>query len=289
MKALQFFCRNGHSLAAICVFTFLLVGPLPAPATAAQITLRDGWKVQSTAKVNEGGEKVSSPGMDTTGWYSTTAPKTVFAVLVENGLYKDPYFGMNLRSVPGVEYPIGGQFANLDMPANSPYTVPWWYRKEFEVPKQFKGHTVWMSFLGINYRAEIWINGKKLAGSDQVVGAFRRYEFDVTSYVHEGGKNVVALAVSAPKAGELGITFVDWNPTPPDKDMGLWQEVVLSESGSVSIRHAFVATKLELPGAQKAQLTIRGQLQNSSRRTSERDAEGQDHWRWKGDRILSSD
>jgi exo-1,4-beta-D-glucosaminidase len=236
----------------------------PVARGAEEITLRDGWEVQSSAKVNGAGDKVSVEGFSTSGWYKTTAPKTVFAVLVENGVYKDPYFGMNLRSVPGVEYPIGGEFANLEMPGDSPYAVPWWYRKEFEVPKQFKGRIVWMSFRGINYRAEIWINGKKLAAADQVVGAFRRYEFDVTAFVHEGGKNVIALAVSAPKAGELGITFVDWNPTPPDKDMGLWQEVVLSESGPVAVRHAFVNAKLDLPQAENAHLTVRAELQNTS-------------------------
>jgi exo-1,4-beta-D-glucosaminidase len=264
MKAFPFSRSNVLLLLTSAVLALLAATSIGSAEAADQITLRDGWAVQSSAKVSGGGEKVSLPGIDTSGWYKTSAPKTVFAVLVENGVYKDPYFGMNLRSVPGVEYPIGGQFANLEIPANSPYARPWWYRKEFEVPKHFKGHTVWMAFLGINYRAEIWINGKKLAGSEDVVGAFRRYEFDVTNFVHEGGKNVVALAVSAPKAGELGITFVDWNPTPPDKDMGLWQEVVLSESGPVSIRHAFVSSKLDLPGTEKAHLTIGGQLKNSS-------------------------
>ena len=236
----------------------------PEMRGAEQTILRDGWEVQSSAKVEGGGDKVSVDGFDSRGWYKTSAPKTVFAVLVENGVYQDPYYGLNLRSVAGIEYPIGGQFANLDMPANSPYAVPWWYRKEFNVPRQFKGHRVWMAFAGINYRAEIWINGRKVAGSDQVVGAFRRYEFDVSAFVHEGGKNVVALAVSAAKAGELGITFVDWNPTPPDKDMGLWQEVVLRESGPVALRHTLVDTKLDLPSAEHAQLTVRAQLQNTS-------------------------
>jgi exo-1,4-beta-D-glucosaminidase len=254
-------CR---SVARICALTLLMSGCATLLHGAERITLQDGWEVQSSAKVKGNGDTVSTEGFETKGWYKTSAPKTVFAVLVENGVYKDPYFGMNLRSVPGIEYPIGGQFANLDMPADSPYAVPWWYRKEFEVPKQSKGRTVWMAFQGINYRAEIWINGKKVAGSDRVAGAFRRYEFDVTALVHEGGKNVVALAVSAPKAGELGITFVDWNPAPPDKDMGLWQEVVLSESGPVSVRHAFVDTKLDLPSVENAHLTIRAQLQNAS-------------------------
>jgi len=264
MKTRQIVLVLRRSRIKLFVLVSLILFCMPVMRGADQITLRDGWEVQSSAKVKGNGDAVSAEGFSTAGWYKTSAPKTVFAVLVENGVYKDPYFGMNLRSVPGIAYPIGGQLANLDVPDDSPYAVPWWYRKEFEVPKQFKGRTVWMAFRGINYRAEIWINGKKVAGSDQVVGAFRRYEFDVTAFVHEGGKNVVALAVSAAKGGELGITFVDWNPAPPDKDMGLWQEVVLSESGPVAVRHAFVDAKLDLPGAGKAHLTVRAQLQNNS-------------------------
>src|SRR5277367_2141480 len=239
---------------------------IAAPVSRADgdFTLREGWTVQSSARVSAGGEAVSTAGFDSSSWYKTSAPNTVFAVLVENGVYKDPYFGMNLRSVPGVSYPIGGEFANLEMPENSPFAVPWWYRKEFEVPAQFSGKTVWLAFRGINYRADIWINGKKVVGSDKVVGAFRRYEFDVTQFAKPGTKNVVAVEVSAPHANELGITWVDWNPTPPDKDMGLWQEVVLSASGPVAVRHATVETKLDLPPTDRAHLTVRAEVQNSS-------------------------
>src|SRR5580658_1266292 len=257
----------GSSFAvASFVVALLVAATIVAPASRADgdITLREGWAVQSSAKVSAGGEAVSAAGFDASSWYKTSAPNTVFAVLVENGVYKDPFFGINLRSVPGVSYAIGSEFANQEMPENSPYAVPWWYRKEFEVPAQFNGKTVWLAFRGINYRADIWINGKKVAGTDRVVGAFRRCEFDVTQFVKAGAKNVVAVEVSAPHANELGITWVDWNPTPPDKDMGLWQEVVLSATGPVAVRHAAVETKLDLPATDKAHLTVRAELANAS-------------------------
>jgi exo-1,4-beta-D-glucosaminidase len=246
--------------------TLAAAATIAAPLSRADgdITLHEGWTVQSSAKVSASADAISIAGFDASSWYKTSAPNTVFAVLVENGVYKDPYFGMNLRSVPGVSSAIGSEFANQEMPENSPYAVPWWYRKEFEVPAQFSGKTVWLAFRGINYRANVWINGKKVAGSDQVVGAFRRYEFNVTPFVKAGGKNVVAVEVSAPHANELGITWVDWNPTPPDKDMGLWQEVVLSSSGPVAVRHAAVETKLDLPATDRAHLTVRAELQNAS-------------------------
>src|ERR1700755_3133730 len=86
----------------------------------AQTVLKDGWKVQSSAQVFAPASLVSEPGFSTHGWYPTSTPKTVFAVLVENGVYKNPYFGMNLRSFPGVAYKIGGQFAIEDIAADSP-------------------------------------------------------------------------------------------------------------------------------------------------------------------------
>jgi len=252
--------------AASFAVALLAVTAIAVPASRADgdITLREGWRVQSSAKVSADGAAVSSTSFDASSWYKASVPNTVFAVLVENGVYKNPYFGMNLRSVPGVSYKIGSEFANQEMPADSPFAVPWWYREEFEVPALFKGRTVWLAFRGINYRADIWINGKKVAGSDQVVGAFRRYEFDVTSFVKAGAKNAVAVEVSAPHANELGITWVDWNPTPPDKDMGLWQEVVLSATGPVAIRYPTVETKLDLPSVDAAHLTVRAELQNAS-------------------------
>ncbi|HXJ46029.1 MAG TPA: glycoside hydrolase family 2 protein [Candidatus Dormibacteraeota bacterium] len=249
-----------HSCACL-IFCFALCPVLLADAGTV---LREGWKVQSSAKITGSPEQISATGFSTEGWYSTSAPKTVFAVLVENGVYKDPYFGMNLRSVPGVSYKVGGQFANDEVPDDSPYAVPWWYRKEFTVPASDKGKRIWLAFRGINYRADIWINGKKLAGSDTVAGAFRRYEFDVTDFVQVGAKNAVAVAVTPPHAAELGITWVDWNPTPPDKDMGLWQEVVLSATGPVTLRHATVETKLDLPNTDVGHLTVRAELTNTS-------------------------
>src|SRR5579863_5632764 len=108
------------------------------------------------------------------------------------------------------------------------------------------------------------MNGKKVAGSDKGVGAFRRYAFDVTQYVKAGARNVLAVEVSAPHANELGITWVDWNPTPPDKDMGLWQEVVLSASGPVAVQHLAVKSRLELLSTDKAHITVRAELRNAS-------------------------
>src|SRR5437667_4152244 len=157
----------------------------------SKLSLNDGWAVQSSAKVSEKGEAVASPSFQTKDWIKATVPTTVVAAQVKSDLLPDTFSGMNLRQYPGVSYPVGGNFSNLPMPPDSPYAVSWWYRKEFTLPKDFAGKTVWLNFRGINYRGNIWLNGKQVANSGQVAGAWRTYEFNVTANVKPGA-NVIA-------------------------------------------------------------------------------------------------
>ena len=124
------------------------------------------------------------------------------------------------------------------MDKNSPYARSWWYRTEFQLPPEFTGRTVWLNFKGINYRANIWLNRRKLADAKDVAGAYRTYEFNVSSFVLPGEANVLAVETFAPTEKELGINWVDWNPAPPDKNMGVWADVSLSTSGPVSVRYS---------------------------------------------------
>ena len=156
--------------------------------------------------------------------------------LVESGHFKDPYFGMNLRSIPGTTYPIGHRFTLLPMPEDSPYKPSWWYRKELVVPEGLAGRSLALHFDGINYRANVWVNGTRIAHDKEVVGAFRRYEFDVTPLLRAGRKAAVAVEVFAPEPTDLAFMWVDWNPTPADKNMGLWGDVYLTDSGPLALR-----------------------------------------------------
>ena len=160
-------------------------------------------------------------------------------------------------------YPIGGNFSNVPMPPDSPYGVSWWYRKAFEFPASFQGKTVWLNFDGINYRANIFLNGKRIASSDEVAGAWRTYEFNVTSAV-KAGANVVAVQVWAPSENSLAITFVDWNPAPPDKNMGLWREVYLTASGPVAVRHPAVMSEGGFACERHRHLTVTTVVKNGS-------------------------
>lgn len=229
---------------------------------AEPVALGEGWKIQSSAKVKEGGQALSSPKYRLRGWHDATVPTSVVGALVKNKVYPDPFYGKNLRSIPGTTYPIGQNFSNLPMPADSPFAVPWWYRTEFTIPSADAGKTINLHFDGINYRANIWLNGKQLAKADDVVGAFRMFRFDITEHVLQGKPNVLAVQVFPPKENELAITFVDWNPQPPDKNMGLWRRVYLTTTGPVTVRHPFVETKIDFSEAKTARLTVSAELQN---------------------------
>ena len=104
-------------------FTVVLICGWLAQAQETRIELKQGWSIQSSAKGD---------------LYPTTVPSTVLATLVKNKVYPDPYFGMNLRAIPGTTYGIGMNFANMAMPADSPFRPAWWYRTEFQIPKSVK-------------------------------------------------------------------------------------------------------------------------------------------------------
>jgi exo-1,4-beta-D-glucosaminidase len=110
-------------LAGLLAAAALSFAPLPAAAGQHRQPLSTGWSLQSSAKAAEKGGALSQPGFKADGWHRVTVPNTVVGALVEIGHFPDPYFGMNLRQIPGTAYPIGERFTNLPMPADSPFFV----------------------------------------------------------------------------------------------------------------------------------------------------------------------
>jgi len=108
--------------------SFLLAqNPTQAKRTEeTKLVLHDGWTLQTSAKVEAKGEVISTPQFSTKGWHVVSVPTTVVAALVKDKTLPDPLFGMNLRDFPGVNYPIGANFSNIEMAPDSPYAVSWW-------------------------------------------------------------------------------------------------------------------------------------------------------------------
>lgn len=201
--------------------------------------LTNGWTIQSADVVSEPGGVISTTAFTPKQWYPATAPSTVCGTLVDDKVYPDPFFGTNLAALS----------------TNTEFNDPWWYRKEFNIASEPDGQT-WLNFDGINYRANIWVNGKQIADTNQVIGAYRTYQFNITDAVSPRKPNVVAIEIFPQDKTSLGINWVDWNPTPPDKNMGLWRDVYLTTTGPVALHYPQVITKVDMPSLNKAHLLV---------------------------------
>src|SRR4051794_31715346 len=125
---------------ALFVVVTLLAAVAFAEDQPNRVQLRD-WKIQSACQVKAGGEKISAPDFEVTGWHSAAVPSTVVGVLVADHTFPDPYFGANITTLPG--YVAKYDFANFDMPTDSPYRCSWWYRTEFTTASTGQGTTRW--------------------------------------------------------------------------------------------------------------------------------------------------
>ena len=252
------------SLIALLLAPYLspAAGQTP-PALAAPLELVRGWQIQSSCEAKASGDLVSKAGFSTSGWHQTTVPNTVVGALVDDKTYPDPTYGTNLKNLPGMNYSTATFFANQDMPEASPFKCSWWWRNEFLVPASFAKKNISIRFPGINYRANVWFNGEKVGDAQEIAGTYRIFEFDLSKLAKPGAKNVIALEISAPRKDDLGITWVDWNPTPADKNLGIWKSVTLGAHGPVAIRNPFVKTQLNADFS-AADLTVSADLRNDA-------------------------
>lgn len=249
--------------------SFITARSKNTPSDSQRLSLYENWFIQSSAELQKSGKIISSLNYQPEKWYPTTVPMTVLAALVENGVYPDPYYGANLKRIPGFRE---GRW--LAMPQDSPFYPSWWYRTEFIGPINFNGKNISLHLDGINYKANIWLNEKLIADSSLVKGMFRRFEFDVTGQIRIGDKNVLAIEVFAPgklpdiryrtKQLEATTGWDDHNPQPPDLNMGLWRNVYFTSSGPIILRHSYVVTDLNLPCLNEVHLTISTELTNIS-------------------------
>ena len=240
------------------------------------VELAEGWRLTSADQVTSDDAAVSSPTFDISQWYEVRhMPATVLEILRDAGVYKNLYYGMNLVT-PG------------DL-----WKKDWWYRTTFTPPA---GREVYsLIFKGINYRADIWLNGQLITDKSQVVGMYNKFEFDVSKVIQPGKDNILAVKITPERAiprlvpghpipiegsVELGDTWLDWlnwkyigvhDPAtgwgfsfPPDRNAGVWKRVYLSTTGPVSIRNPYVATDLPLPATTPASLTVYCDLTNHS-------------------------
>jgi exo-1,4-beta-D-glucosaminidase len=224
--------------------------PTRVDGEAGSATAIAQWQIQSSAKAQQSGAEVSSAGYSTHGWYSVSGRATVMAGLLENGTYQNVFYSDNLRAV---EEPDSS--GNL-------FLIPWWYRTEFTLGTGTRDARALLRINGMIASADVWLNGNLIAERAAVAGAYPVHEFDVTRWVH-AGINTLALRVHpADPRTSLSIGWVDWNPTPPDNNMGPWRGVDIVRTGPVEIRFPQVTSTLSLPDLARAALTVKVEARN---------------------------
>ncbi len=219
------------------------------------------WRMAEAPTVKAGAAEISRADYSDAGWHAATVPGTALTTLIDRGVYPDYDHGLNNMAIPE-------RLARQD----------YWYRATFDAPTTLDGKQLTLTFKGINYAAEVWVNGGRVGN---IRGAFIRGVFDVTGRVQPGKRNVVAVRVSPPPhpgipheesiaagPGENGgwvaldgPTFAasegwDWIPGIRDRNTGIWQAVELKASGRVRILDPQVITTLPLPATDTAEVAI---------------------------------
>ncbi len=241
--------------------------PAPAPRADGRLALAGGnWRLQRDSLVAADAETLSQTGFDDKEWIVATVPGTVLTSYLNIGAIPDPNYGQNQLYV-----------------SDSFFYADFWYRTEFDAPQLERGRRAWLNFDGINWKAEIFLNGSRLGRID---GGFMRGRFDVTEHLLPGRKNALVVRIikngtpgsvkqktfaSAGKnGGALGLdnpTFHasigwDWISTIRGRNIGIWNDVYLTTSGPVTIDHPYVVTTLPLPETSSAALSLEVELVN---------------------------
>ena len=232
------------------VLLIILSCSKPTSLITEKIVLQENWRVQHSWKINNiPGSIVSGNILDTAGWYPASVPSTVMGVLTANGLYPNMFMGDSIKTIDERQF-----------------EKSWWYRTEFTLEENTGNRHVVLNFDGISYYANVWLNSRLIASRDSVYGTFRRFEFDITPYIRDS-VNILAVEVFRQKPGDFGHGFVDWNPAPPDDNMGLWRPVYLKITGDVALKNTFVQSDVNTETLDEANLAISTDVVNYSRKS----------------------
>lgn len=240
----------------------------PAPPRAdGRMDLAGGaWRVERDSRVAADGIALSQIGFPDSDWVIATVPGTVLTSYWNAGALQDPNYGDNQLMI-----------------SDSFFYADFWYRTEFKAPPAAAGRRTYLNFDGVNWKAEVYLNGQKVG---RVEGAFMRGRFDVTGLIQPGQDNALAVRIEKNRTpgsvkqktlekggqngGGLGAdnpTYHasigwDWIPAVRGRDVGIWNDVYLSGSGAVTVENPAVRTKLPLPSTVSADVAIEASLVN---------------------------
>lgn len=249
-------------LLTVCLLGLLLPETMTAqrpvnfdlPDMGEKTLMHEGWYARNVKEVGDDGNRLTASRFCSRGWLKATVPGTVLTTLLDNQLYPAPEVGMNNELIPDI-YRAGNDF----------YT--YWFACPFTIEGRINdGEHVWLNFRGINYKAEIFLNGRRVNRKTHE-GMFLRQTYDVTDYLRQDSLNLLAVLVfppdyaGNPNGGQGGDGMIarnctmqytpgwDWIQPVRDRNTGIWDEVSLTVTGGVQIQHPYVVT--EVPGVRQ--------------------------------------
>lgn len=232
-------------LIMLSVTLFMSACNSDSPVSENKVYLENGWQLFSSETTDADGASISSASFERDFGYPIELPSTVMHGLMQNGMFPDIFEPHVLEDMD-----------------KAPYQVPWWYRNEIEIAGTSAEDFYQLTFEGINFKANVWLNGTRIAREDSLQGSYGVWNLDITRYLTKG-KNILAVEIIPPKYGrDISKGFVDWNPTPADNLMGIWRGVLLSHTGPVSMRNSNVVSKVDKETLEYAEITLSTEMTN---------------------------
>lgn len=180
--------------------------------------------------------------------YQVTVPCTVAGALNQAGVFGEDLF-------------LEDRYQAVD---KSIFDQPWVYTTRFNAEK---GQCTILRFNGLNYRADIDLNGRRIASADTTCGTFCVREMDVTSLVKS--RNTLKITVYRAQSGELNHGYVDWNPRALDESMGITGPVELISTPDVQVQDVFVKPVVKPENLTAASILVNCLVRNRSSRAVE--------------------
>jgi hypothetical protein len=217
-----------------------------------QQSLEGSWVCAPVGDVKASGTEISQPGYAVGKWMKATVPGTVLTTLLDNGKVPDPFYGMNNNQIKDI-YETGRDH----------YT--YWFVRDFEERAKDQ-RQIWLHLRGVNYSAEIYLNGHKV-NTTMHKGMFLRQVYNITSLLADDGKNRLAIIIYPPDpvgnanggqggdgtiARSVSHTYVagwDWIQPIRDRNTGIWDKVYIEKTGAVNVKNPHVITRV--PGVRR--------------------------------------
>jgi beta-galactosidase/beta-glucuronidase len=92
-----------------------------------------------------------------------------------------------------VPFPVESALSGVMRPVSENDRI--WYRREFEVPRKWKGRRLLLHFGAVDFEATVWVNGKEIG---QHRGGYDAFSFDITDALNQAGPNELIVTAWDP-------------------------------------------------------------------------------------------